>query len=210
MDIILASLSPRRAEILTRWGVPFRVAAPEGVNESAARGSAVEVATDLALRKADSVLRGATLPEVLVIGADTVVESEGEILGKPRDTSHAREMIEKLSGRTHRVVTGIAVLARGKRPRIEAETSEVTFRRLSAGEIEDYLATGDPEGKAGAYGIQSEGRRLVTGFRGCYYNIVGLPIRRLLAILRELGAGVPAGECGCEKVPLWHGGRGCI
>jgi nucleoside triphosphate pyrophosphatase len=209
MEIILASLSPRRAELLGRFGVRFHVAAPEGVDESAARGSAVEVATGLALRKADSVLAGRTRSEVLVIGADTVVESEGELLGKPRDLSHARSMIEKLSGRTHRVVTGIAVLARGKSPRIEAETSEVTFRRLSAEEIEDYLATGDPEGKAGAYGIQSEGRRLVEGFCGCYYNIVGLPIRRLLRILREMGANIPEGECDCGKIPLFRGVSGC-
>ncbi len=227
MEIVLASLSPRRAEILNRWGVPFRVVPPEGVVETEAKGSGVEVASRLAAWKADAVLSplvrgprdrpaerssgGAGPPaELLVIGADTVVEVEGEVLGKPRGLLEARAMIERLSGETHRVVTAVAVAAPGRPLRLETETSEVVFRPLSRAEIEEHLESGDPEGKAGAYGIQSQGGRLVAGFRGCYHNIVGLPIRRLLAILRELGADVPDAACDCEANPLWLGGHGCV
>jgi len=217
MEIILASLSPRRATLLGEWEIPFRVVAPEGVDESSATGTPGEVAAELAVRKAASVVSGILQAggaprDLLVIGADTVVELEGELLGKPADRSHARSILEHLAGRTHRVITGVSVQRPGGPRLVELEATEVTFRSLSSGEIEEYLATGDAMGKAGAYGIQSEGRRLVEGFRGCYYNIVGLPMRRLLGMIaacRAGGQGISIPTCDCADHPLWRGGIGC-
>jgi septum formation protein len=215
MVIVLASASPRRSFLLEERGILFRVAPPPGVDESAVTGEAIAVARELARMKAEAGL-GALDPagrtsEVLVIGADTVVEIDGEILGKPGDRADAAAMLRKLSGRVHRVTTGVAIARPGAPTRVESETSEVRFHPLDDGEIEAYLDTGDAEGKAGAYGIQSEGRRLVAGFRGCYYNIVGLPVKRLIAMLRDAGASLPGidGDCDCARHPLLLDGAGC-
>lgn len=216
MEIILASASPRRSDILGRRGIPFRVLPAQDVDESAVSGTASEVARELARRKADSVLStlpGAQAgPGTLVIGADTVVEVDGLLLGKPRTRDDSRSMLGRLAGRTHRVITGIAVGKAGDGFRVEDETSEVIFRALTAEEIEAYIDTGDPEGKAGAYGIQSGGRGLVAGFRGCYYNIVGLPVERLLRMLQEAGfeSHGATGSCDCRAHSLWRGGQGCL
>jgi septum formation protein len=209
MEIILASGSPRRSALLERWGISFTVIPARDVDELSVTGSPSEVAALLSEMKARSVLdrlRGETLGETLVIGADTLVEVGGRPLGKPADLAQAREMIERLSGRTHRVVTGVAVVRSESPARVEVETSEVSFRPLARAEIERYLSTGDWEGKAGAYGIQDEGQSLVAGFRGCFYNIVGLPMRRLAAMLAAEGAAVcGAGSCDCGLHPLQWG-----
>ena len=116
----------------------------------------------------------------LVIGADTVVVLGDEILGKPASREEAEEMLACLSGRTHRVVTGLAVVDAGsKRFVLSHETTEVTFRRLTRAEIASYVASGEPMDKAGAYGIQALGSLLVEAIRGCYFNVVGLPLARL-------------------------------
>ena len=212
MELILASASPRRSALIAGWGIPFRVIPAEGIDEEAVVGEAVHVARTLAGMKAEAVdraLRGTGRgPEHVVVGADTVVEIAGEILNKPRDPADARRMLARLSGRVHRVHTGVAVVRPGGTARSGAETSEVAFRVLSERDIEEYVASGDAEGKAGAYGIQSGGRRLVDGFRGCYYNIVGLPLKRLAALLAEAGLRVPM-ACDCSRHPLWTGGDGC-
>jgi septum formation protein len=206
--LILGSGSPRRRELLARLGQPFSVVAPSGVDESKATGRAAERCRELALAKARWVLERLEEDRHTVIGADTlVVLGEGEaeqVIGKPRDGAHARELLRALSGRTHRVMTGVAVLRKGSAPLVAVETSEVTFRRLEDAEIAAYVASGEAEGKAGAYGIQSRGGDLVAGFRGCYYNIVGLPLALLAAMLR-----LRAFDCDCGRHPRQRGERGC-
>jgi septum formation protein len=214
--LILASSSPRRREILARLGIPFEVFPDTGVDEASAAGPARRIAVELAGRKAEAALgklAGRVAgPDVAVLGGDTVValgEGAGEeILGKPRDLEDARRMVRALAGRTHTVWTGVA-LARPGRPTLSAcEATRVAFRPLTDREVEDYLATGDHEGKAGAYGIQGEGAALVLGFEGCYWNVVGLPLvltARLLA-----AAGIPAAHaCDCARHRLQRGAPGC-
>ncbi|HLU49656.1 MAG TPA: Maf family protein [Planctomycetota bacterium] len=213
LPIVLASASPRRRAILSELGLAFEAREPQGVDESSVEGTAVEVSTALALAKARAVF--ARSPgSAIVIGCDTVValpETSGAhalvetVLGKPRDDDDAREILRRLSGRVHHVVSGLAVVT-PLAETVVSETSEVEFRELDERAIEAYIATGDHRGKAGAYGIQSEGRRLVAGFRGCYYNIVGLPWRRLAALLP---AGIIAKRCDCGTHPLQRGERGC-
>ena len=126
--------------------------------------------------------------ECIIVGADTTVELDGEILGKPSDSAHAREMLAKLGGRTHHVVTGIFLLRLpGNATRAAVENSAVTFAPLDEREIDAYVATGEPLGKAGAYAIQGGAGRFIPRIEGCYFNVVGLPLARLYALLRVLG-----------------------
>jgi septum formation protein len=209
LSLILASASPRRRELLARLGAPFEVFVPQDVDEEAVTGPARDVATTLARQKAEAALRElmASRPTAqrrwIVLGADTVVaadEGAGEVvLGKPRDAAHAREILRLLSGRTHRVWTGVAVARSGQATRVEAERTDVAFKPLCDEVIERYLATGDHEGKAGAYGIQSDGCALVSGFRGCYYNVVGLPLALAARMLEDV---VPLFRCDCFRHPL--------
>ncbi len=186
--LFLASASPRRADILRNADIPFEVC-PVQVDETRFEG---ESAGLLVARLAEAKALAAALlghnPVALFIGADTVVEINGNILGKPRDTDHAREMLFALSGRTHRVLTGICVL---RLPdgvmRSAVEKTLVNFAPLELGEIEAYLATGEPLDKAGGYAIQGIAGRFITGIEGCYFNVVGLPVARLYGLLRELG-----------------------
>jgi septum formation protein len=143
-----------------------------------------------ALEKARSVEGGGDV----VLGADTIVVCEGEVLGKPRDERDARRMLRKLSGTWHRVYTGVALVsagalpARGKRRLVDYECTEVAFRALSKREIDRYVETGEPMDKAGAYAIQGEGAGLVRTLRGCYTNVIGLPLPKLIEMLAEFGA----------------------
>jgi septum formation protein len=122
------------------------------------------------------------------VGADTTVELDGEIFGKPRDSAHARQMLAQLSGRTHHVLTGIFLLRLpGNASRAAVEKSAVTFAPLNEKEIDAYVATGEPLGKAGAYAIQGIAGRYIPKIEGCYFNVVGLPLARLYTLLRELG-----------------------
>jgi septum formation protein len=126
--------------------------------------------------------------DCIVIGADTTVELNGEILGKPDDSAHAREMLLKLSGQTHRVLTGIFLLHLPKNiARSAVEISSVTLALLSDEEIAAYVASGEPLGKAGGYAIQGMAGRYIPKIEGCYFNVVGLPLARVYALLRELG-----------------------
>ena len=186
MKIILASASPRRRELLERVGLTnFTVAAPN-VDESVEPGlSPADMVETLSLRKARAAAQNAR-PDELIIAADTVVALDGTVLGKPRDEDDAFAMLSALSGREHRVCTGVTVL-RGDRAVTEHEVTAVTFRELSPDEIRGYIATGEPMDKAGAYGIQGVGALLVSGIRGDYSNVMGLPVFRLGQILREFG-----------------------
>ena len=186
MNIILASASPRRRELLERIGITdFTVAAPnvdESVDPSLSPAAMVE---QLSLRKARAAAEHFG-PDELILAADTVVALDGAILGKPRDKDGAFAMLSALSGREHRVYTGVTVL-QGNKIVTQHEETAVTFRALSPDEIWGYIATGEPLDKAGAYGIQGVGALLVSGIRGDYSNVMGLPVFRLGQILREFG-----------------------
>ncbi len=178
---ILASASPRRRELMSLAGIDFTVkTAPtdETVEEHL---SPEQTVMALARRKALAV--AADEPDKTIIGADTVVEIDGKILGKPADYEEAFGMLSLLSGRSHNVFTGVCIVSGGKET-VFSEKTEVTFYKLSQAEIDDYIKTGDCFDKAGAYGIQSRGCTLVEKINGDYFNVVGLPIAKLF---RELG-----------------------
>jgi septum formation protein len=190
VKIILASSSPRRAEILRDAGIAFEIL-PTQIDETALPS---ETARAMVARLAEAKARAAAAQmdagsrECIIVGADTTVELDGEILGKPRDSAHSREILAKLSGRTHHVLTGIFLLRLpDNATRAAVENSAVTFARLSEEEIDTYAATGEPLGKAGAYAIQGLAGRYIPRIEGCYFNVVGLPLARLYALLRELG-----------------------
>lgn len=187
MKLILASGSPRRAEILRSAGLPFTVLS-SAVDETPIPGeTAKEMVQRLALAKAELVAARAVGPAI-VIAADTVVTLDGTILGKPRTTEDARQMLEKLSGRTHSVITGVALIRLPDVERVEfQETTHVQFTGLDDEEITRYLSSGEPFDKAGAYAIQGRAGRYIPRIEGCYYNVVGLPLARLCNALVELG-----------------------
>jgi septum formation protein len=184
--IILASNSPRRKELLTQISLDFTVA-PADVDESVLTGEAPEAcASRLAQDKARVAANRAG--EGIVIAADTIVVVDGAVLGKPIDADDARRMLERLSGKEHAVVTGLAVLdASTGRSIVRTSVTKVVFRDLSQREIDAYVATGEPLDKAGAYGIQERGALLVERIEGCYSNVVGLPLSLLGEMLREFG-----------------------
>lgn len=183
--VVLASGSPRRREILEQIGLPFSVAvsgAEENIPEGLEPYYAVQT---LAFLKAADVARSAD-SDAVVIGADTVVVVDDEIIGKPKDAEDAIGMLKRLSGRSHSVLTGVAVVRRsdGKSVSLTVET-KVHFRKLSEAEISSYVKTGEPLDKAGAYGIQGLGGLFVDKIEGDYYNVVGLPLSRLGRLLCE-------------------------
>jgi septum formation protein len=185
--LILASGSPRRRMLLREAGFAFRIVVPD-VDESTAPGELPEdVVARLALDKARAAL-AKTAPGERVLAADTVVAIDGEILGKPRDPAHAVQMLLQLAGRTHRVFTGFALLARD--PALEehgVEESHVTFRPIGADEAEAYVATGEPLDKAGAYAAQGRGAGFIARIQGSRSNVIGLPMERVVPILERWG-----------------------
>ena len=187
MKLVLASASPRRAEILLTAGFRFSVLS-SALDESPRPGeSAHDLVLRLAKAKAELVAARSVGP-VIIIAADTEVTLDGHIFGKPRSTDDARDMLEKLSGRTHSVLTGVALI---RLPDAESrsfvETTLVHFAPLSPDEITRYLATGEPHDKAGAYAIQGHAGRFIPRIEGCYFNVVGLPLARLTQALADLG-----------------------
>ncbi|HLZ12647.1 MAG TPA: Maf family protein [Candidatus Acidoferrum sp.] len=187
MKLILASASPRRAEILHSAGLQFTVLS-SAVDETPVPGeSAKEMVQRLAAAKAELAAARAVGPAI-VIAADTVVMLEGTVMGKPRTTDDARQMLEKLAGRTHSVITGVALIRLPDAERREfLETTQVHFGALDKDEIVRYLSSGEPFDKAGAYAIQGRAGRYIPRIEGCYYNVVGLPLARLCAALASLG-----------------------
>jgi septum formation protein len=174
--LILASSSPRRKELLEFLQLPFQIV-QANVDEQIDPGTVpAEAVKDLAFKKAKAVAH--LYPENCIIGSDTVVALNDHILGKPIDRADAKRMLEQLSGTTHSVHTGVALIM-GERSHIFAEQTEVTFWELSDEEIENYLDSGEPFDKAGSYGIQGLGSLLVRRIKGDYYTVVGLPISRL-------------------------------
>jgi len=184
MRLILASASPRRRELLKNAGVDFEVR-PSAVVESVGAGESPEDFARRAAREKALDVAAAVPAGALVLGADTVVVMGNEILGKPTGSEDAARMLQKLSGSTHRVITGVCLVrAPAGIEAEEHETTLVTFRRLEEEEIEHYLATGEPFDKAGAYGIQGFASRFVTRIEGCYFNVVGLPVARVVELLK--------------------------
>jgi septum formation protein len=184
--IILASVSPRRRELLSQIGVAFTVD-PADVDETVRPGEGPEAyAARVALAKAKAA--AGRRREGIVIAADTIVVLGDEILGKPVDALDAERMLTLLSGKVHRVITAIAVLdAASGRTAIRTAVTNVRFRSLTEREISSYVGTGEPLDKAGAYGIQEKGSLLVEGIEGCYFNVVGLPLTLLAEMLKEFG-----------------------
>jgi septum formation protein len=206
--LVLASGSPRRQELLARLGLEFDVVPPD-VDESLRRGERpVEYVRRLAIEKAEKVERAAAAAGVVaggavVLAADTTVDVDGRIFGKPADADEARAMLQALSARTHRVHTGVAV-RRGSATVHDVVTSLVTFAPLSSATIEWYVGTGEPLDKAGAYAIQGEGAVLVAGVRGSTTNVVGLPLGAVVALLRDVLPEVvldPVSDPGSDNVP---------
>jgi septum formation protein len=183
--LILASASPRRRELLAQAGYRFEVQA-SSVDESRRPGEeAIPFATRLAREKAQQVFtqRPSSAQPTLVLGADTVVVCDGEILGKPADAADATRMLLLLSGRTHSVVTGVAVVGGAQVVELAAEVTQVTVRTLSPQEIAEYVAGGEPMDKAGAYAIQGYAARWIPRISGCYFNVVGLPLALVASLL---------------------------
>jgi septum formation protein len=189
--LILASHSPRRGEILAQAGIPF-VVRPADVGEEQVPGEdAASHVRRLARLKAEAVRGG---PGDLVLGADTVVVVDDEILGKPVNAAQATEMLRRLSGREHRVVTGICLIAPSGTV-VDAQTTQVRFVPLSEQEIAGYVASGEPMDKAGAYAIQGLASKFIDRVEGCYFNVVGLPVALVYKHWKALtvAAGTPVG-----------------
>jgi septum formation protein len=195
--LILASASPRRHELLSQAGVAFTAVAA-GINEDLLPNEAAAAYVQrLAEEKAQAIWNAHRAADtsgepLLVLGADTCVVCDGHILGKPTDTADARRMLELLSGRTHAVLTGLAVVA-GRKIVRDLEITQVTFNCIDDAEIAQYIASGEPLDKAGAYAIQGYAARWIPRIEGCYFNVVGLPIARTIALLVEAQT-APAGD----------------
>ena len=187
MKIILASQSARRRDILENLGIKFDIKVSSVDESMSPRLSAGENVESVSLRKASAVeaeLGITPEDDVLIIASDTVVVCDGVILGKPKDKAHATEMMRMLSGRRHSVISGIAVIYRGKRISSHEET-EVEFRELTDSDVESYVSTDEPYDKAGGYGIQDKAAVFVRGICGDYLNVVGLPVFRLFRLLES-------------------------
>ena len=183
MRLVLASRSPRRADLLTSAGYDFEVA-PADIDERLLDGETpAAYVRRLAQEKAARVARDH--PESIALGADTVVVIDAVMLGKPVDDADAAGMLGRLSGRTHEVLTGVALHTKNAQC-CDVESTRVTFRELTAGDITWYVESGEPDGKAGAYAIQGRASRFVIRIEGSYTNVVGLPIGLVDHLLRKL------------------------
>jgi septum formation protein len=197
MKLVLASASPRRKELLAQAGYRFQVLAAN-IPESHIPGEdAVALVTRLSAEKAQSIFTRLMIeepePPLLVLGADTVVVTSEEILGKPKDAEDAARMLRQLSGRIHHVITGVCLISR-ERKEVAEETTSVSVRRLAESEIAAYIATGEPMDKAGAYAIQGYAARWIPRIEGCYFNVVGLPIARVASMIESYKFGFANSE----------------
>ncbi len=182
--IILASASPRRAELLRQIGIPFYVKAATYLEPEIKN---LEMVESIAMEKAREIAGGH--PRTIVLGADTAVTCGGRFLGKPKDSGEAADMLRELSGREHQVITGIALIWED-RVLTDREKTRVWLRDLDEEEISGYVASGEPEDKAGAYGIQGRAAVFVERLEGCYFNVVGLPLALLVQMLKKWGLSI--------------------
>jgi septum formation protein len=182
LKIILASASPRRRDLMRNAGLDFEVCPSDGPEVFDDRLTVEKAVENLACQKARSVAE--KHPGACVVGADTVVLLDGKILGKPRDEADAARMLKLLSGKTHKVCTGVCIIKNGKENAFTEETA-VEFYPLTDEEIDNYVASGEPMDKAGAYGIQGLGCVNIKGIQGDYFNVVGLPVARVVRTIRE-------------------------
>ena len=191
MKLILASTSPRRRDILTGPGVPFTVVTA-ATDETSSLTDGPALVRELSRRKASAVRellcsRGELSPDTLILGADTmVIDPDGHPMGKPRDPADAARMLRLLSGRKSFVVSGVTVVDAAGRTASDADTTEVDFDPLEDDLIDRYVASGEPMDKAGAYGIQGLGCTLVEGIGGDYFNVVGLPVARVVREIKKI------------------------
>lgn len=188
IKLILASQSPRRREILENLGLSFRVITAD-VDESCTEKDPRRYVETLALRKGTAVLARLSTEnqldeQTLILAADTVVAAEGEILGKPRDEADAAHMLHLLSGKTHHVISGIALLS-ARHTAVASEVTGVRFAPLTESDVAFYLASGEPYDKAGGYAVQGLASLFIDGLEGDYFNVVGLPVKRLHDLLRD-------------------------
>ena len=186
--LILASTSPRRQELLRNAGIPFEVSPPR-IHEIRKQGEhPEEYVVRLAKEKAEAIADQLGGDQKVILGADTTVVVDEEILEKPRDADDAVRMLRLLSGRSHEVITGICLLVQDRKKNIDftaIETTAVLFRKLTDEEIQDYVASGEPMDKAGAYAIQGRASRWIPRIEGCYFNVVGLPVPLVYRMLKE-------------------------
>jgi septum formation protein len=182
MSLILASSSPRRSELLRHAAISFTVEAADIPEEPSANETPLDYAQRLARAKALAVF--ARHPADTILGADTVVVVDEHLLEKPRDHNDAARMLGLLSGRTHQVITGVCLVNAGLE-QVAAVTTQVSFAQLSEVEIADYVRTGEPMDKAGAYAIQGIASRWIERIEGCYFNVVGLPVPQVYRMLRS-------------------------
>ena len=190
MKYVLASASPRRKEILENLGLDFVVITSDA-DESSNIKDPEKLTEELSKRKAEAVrdlldAKGMLDSETVIIASDTVVYACGEILGKPKDKSDAERMIRMLSGKTHTVTSGVALICKDKTVSAHS-TTKVTFDELDEKFIEDYISSREPYDKAGAYAIQGRAAEVISKIDGCYFNVVGLPVNKLLRLAKENG-----------------------
>jgi len=190
--IVLASASPRRKELLTQAGYEFDVLPANIPEDRLPHEEPIAFVTRLAREKAQHVFdqlasQGQASP-LLVLGADTIVATPEEILGKPNDSADASRMLRLLSGRTHRVITGVCLIS-AEAIEVGAETTAVTMKKLTEEEIAAYIATSEPMDKAGAYAIQGYAARWIPRIEGCYFNVVGVPLARVASMVEALSEG---------------------
>jgi septum formation protein len=189
--LILASASPRRRELLAQVGYRFEVRPAHILEDPRDGEDPIAYVARLARQKAEAVYREVASndePSFAVLGADTTVTLDNAILGKPEDAADAARILRLLSGRTHRVITGVALVT-AERTEVAAEATAVQFLTLSEQEIADYIATGEPMDKAGAYGIQGHAARWIPRIEGCYFNVMGLPLALVCSLLESNGVG---------------------
>lgn len=186
--LILASGSPRRRELLSLLNLPFEVKVSDADESVPTEWPPERIVQELALRKARAVIAEGVPPEAVVIGSDTIVVSEGVVLGKPTDETDAKRMLITLSGHTHQVYTGLACIqGSGERELLHFSRAGVTMREITESEIEAYVAGGEPMDKAGSYAVQGLGAVFVERIEGDYHTIVGLPIAALYRMLGQFG-----------------------
>lgn len=190
MNLVLASSSPRRSEILEQVGIEFSVFKPKEDAENPLphhkNSGCEDIAVENALLKAKWTAQYIE-KDSIILSADTIVVSDGNILGKPADFNDAKRMLKILSGKSHQVITGVAIIDNSNGNIAKSyEVTDVFIKNLSDSEIDNYIKTGEPMDKAGAYAIQSRGALFIECIRGCYFNVVGLPVFKMMALIKEL------------------------